>query len=43
MRINLDLITTVPRDRLLSPLGALLDSQEPPLARASRDAFELDL
>lgn len=40
--INLDSITTVPRDALIRPLGALLDDQENDLARAFRDAFDLE-
>jgi mRNA interferase MazF len=40
--VNLDLITTVPRERLIRPLGALLDNQEPTLTRAFHAAFDLD-
>lgn len=40
--VNLDLMTTIPRDRLIRPLGALLDHQESDLTRAFRLAFDLD-
>ena len=40
--VNLDLITTLPRDVLVRPLGALLDEQERELATAFRAAFDLD-
>jgi mRNA interferase MazF len=40
--VNLDLITTVPRERLIRPLGTLLDNQEPTLTRAFHAAFELE-
>lgn len=40
--VNLDAITTIPRDRLVRPLGALLDHQEADLTRAFHLAFDLD-
>ncbi|MGL5808500.1 MAG: type II toxin-antitoxin system PemK/MazF family toxin [Nocardioides sp.] len=39
--VNLDSITTVPRDALLRPLGALLARQETDLTRAFHEAFDL--
>lgn len=39
--INLDLITTVPRDSLIRPIGMLLEDEEPALTRAFRAAFDL--
>jgi mRNA interferase MazF len=40
--VNLDLITTIPREQLLRPLGALLDDQELALTRAFHEAFDLE-
>ena len=40
--VNLDLVTTIPRDQLLRPLGALLRDQEQDLTRAFHEAFDLD-
>ena len=40
--VNLDLITTVPREVLLRPVGALLEVQERALARAFHEAFDLE-
>ena len=40
--VNLDTITTVPRDVLIRPIGALLPAQEPALTRAFHEAFDLD-
>ena len=39
---NLDLITTIPRDQLLRPLGMLLPDQERDLTRAFHEAFDLE-
>lgn len=40
--VNLDSITTVPRDSLIRPIGALLDDQERDLTRAFHEAFDLE-
>lgn len=40
--VNLDSITTVPREALLRPLGALLYAQEQELTRALHEAFDLE-
>lgn len=40
--VNLDSITTVPREALVRPLGALLHEQEDDLTRAFHEAFDLD-
>lgn len=40
--VNLDLITTVPREHLVRPLGALLADQERDLTRAFSEAFDLE-
>ncbi|MGI8677254.1 MAG: type II toxin-antitoxin system PemK/MazF family toxin [Jatrophihabitans sp.] len=40
--VNLDSITTVPRDLLLRPIGALLEQQEYELTRAFHEAFDLE-
>jgi mRNA interferase MazF len=40
--INLDSITTVPRDLLVRPIGALLEQQEYELTRAFHEAFDLE-
>jgi mRNA interferase MazF len=37
-----DHIVTIPRDRLASQIGALLDAQEQGLSRAIQAAFDLD-
>ncbi len=39
---NLDSITTVPREVLVRPVGALLDDQERDLTRAFHEAFNLE-
>lgn len=39
---NLDSITTVPREVLLRPVGALLEDQEHDLTRAFHEAFDLE-
>jgi mRNA interferase MazF len=39
--INCDNITTIERDQLLRPIGALLPAQEPALAQAIGSAFSL--
>lgn len=39
--VNLDSITTIPRDALVRPLGALLEDQENDLTRAFHEAFDL--
>ncbi len=41
--VSCDNITTVRRDAVGDTIGILLDDQEPLLARAISDAFELDL
>lgn len=40
--VNLDSITTIPREALVRPLGALLQEQEGALTRAFHAAFDLD-
>lgn len=40
--VNLDSIATVPREALVSPIGALLEDQERDLTRAFHDAFDLE-
>ena len=40
--VNLDSITTIPRELLVRPLGALLDDQERDLTRAFLEAFDLE-
>ena len=40
--VNLDSIATIPRDRLVRPIGALLDHQENILTRAFHDTFDLE-
>lgn len=40
--VNIDTVATIPRDRLIRPLGALLPDQENDLTRAFRDAFDLE-
>ncbi len=40
--VNLDSITTVPRDLLVRPIGALLEQQEYELTRAFHEAFDLE-
>lgn len=40
--VNLDSITTVPRDLLVRPIGALLEQQEYELTRALHEAFDLE-
>lgn len=40
--INLDSITTVPRNMLVRPIGALLEEQEHDLTRALHEAFDLE-
>lgn len=40
--VNLDSITTIPRDALVRPLGALLEDQEHDLTRAFHEAFDLE-
>ncbi|MFD4422214.1 type II toxin-antitoxin system PemK/MazF family toxin [Agromyces sp. NPDC058484] len=40
--VNLDSITTVPREVLVRPLGALLEDQEYDLTRAFHEAFDLE-
>ncbi len=40
--VNLDLVTTIPRDLLIRPIGALREGQERELARAFHDAFDLE-
>ncbi|MDQ6642042.1 MAG: type II toxin-antitoxin system PemK/MazF family toxin [Actinomycetota bacterium] len=40
--INLDSITTLPRDLLLRPIGALMEQQEYDLTRAFHEAFDLE-
>ena len=40
--VNLDSITTVPREVLVRPVGALLEDQEHDLTRAFHDAFDLE-
>lgn len=39
---NLDSITTVPREVLVRPVGALLEDQEHDLTRAFHEAFDLE-
>jgi len=39
--VNLDSITTIPRNLLLRPLGALMQEQERALTRAFHEAFDL--
>ncbi len=39
---NLDSITTVPREVLVQPVGALLEDQEHDLTRAFHEAFDLE-
>ncbi|MGI8418361.1 MAG: type II toxin-antitoxin system PemK/MazF family toxin [Nakamurella sp.] len=39
--VNLDSITTVPRDLLVRPIGSLLKQQEYELTRAFHQAFDL--
>lgn len=39
---NLDSITTIPREVLVRPVGALLNDQERDLTRAFHDAFALE-
>jgi len=39
--INCDNVTTIDKDLLLRPIGALLLAQEPALARALTSAFDL--
>ncbi len=39
--INVDFITTIPRDLLVRPIGALLEPQEYALTRAFHEAFDL--
>ena len=41
--VNCDGITTVRRDAISAPIGLLFDDQEPDLARAISDAFDLYL
>lgn len=41
--VSCDNITTVPRDAVGATIGLLFDDQEPTLARAISDAFELYL
>lgn len=40
--VNLDSITTVPREVLVRPVGALLEDQEHDLTRAFHVAFDLE-
>lgn len=40
--INLDSITTIPREALVRPVGALLRDQEQALTRAFQAAFDLE-
>ena len=40
--VNLDSITTIPRELLVRPLGALLDDQERELTQAFLEAFDLE-
>lgn len=40
--VNLDSITTVPREVLVRPIGALLEEQERDLTRAFHEAFDLE-
>ena len=40
--VNLDLVTTIPRDLLIRPIGTLGEGQERVLARAFHDAFDLE-
>lgn len=40
--VNLDSVTTVPRDVLIRPIGALLLDQEHDLTRAFHEAFDLE-
>jgi mRNA interferase MazF len=40
--VNLDSITTIPRDLLLRPIGVLLEDQEHDLTRAFHEAFDLE-
>ena len=40
--VNLDSITTIPREALVRPVGALLQEQEDALTRAFHAAFDLD-
>ena len=39
---NLDSITTIPRELLVRPIGALSEDQEHALTRAFHDAFDLE-
>ena len=39
--VNLDSITTVPREALVRPLGGLVEEQEYDLTRAFHEAFDL--
>ena len=40
--VNLDSITTIPRNVLLRPVGALLEHRERDLTRAFHEAFDLE-
>lgn len=40
--VNVDSITTIPRDGLVRPVGALLVDQEHDLTRAFHEAFDLE-
>lgn len=40
--VNLDSITTIPRDCLIRPIGVLLEEQERDLTRACHQAFDLE-
>ena len=40
--VNVDSITTISRDDLVRPVGALLDDQEHDLTRAFHEAFDLE-
>lgn len=40
--VNLDTITTIPRELLVRPIGALLADQERDLTRAFHASFDLD-
>ena len=40
--VNLDSITTIPREALVRPVGALLQEQEDSLTQAFHAAFDLD-
>ena len=40
--VNVDAIATIPRNLLVRPIGALVESQERDLTRAFHEAFDLE-